>query len=46
MEINTEKIDNNLLREIPLYGIDQGVYLIKVTVDQRDISYTRLVITR
>ncbi len=45
-EIQTEKSGDNFLKEIPVNNLEQGIYTIKITVDQRDNSFTRLVITK
>jgi uncharacterized protein (TIGR02145 family) len=46
MEILTEKSDDNLFKEIMLNDIDQGVYLVKVTINQKDVYFTRIVVSR
>jgi len=46
IELQTDKSDDNLIRELNINKLDQGTYTIKVTVNKEDISFTRLVITR
>jgi uncharacterized protein (TIGR02145 family) len=46
MELRTDKTEDNLIRELSVDRLEQGVYTIKVIVNQKDISFTKLVITR
>lgn len=46
LEDQTDKPDEVLLREIQVKHLEHGIYTIKITVNQKDISHNRLVISR
>ena len=43
-EIHTEKADNELIREIPVSGLQRGIYIVKVRVNNEVIYTTNLVV--
>jgi uncharacterized protein (TIGR02145 family) len=46
LEDMTDKPDEVLVREIQVKHLERGIYTIKITVNQKDISHNRLVISR
>jgi hypothetical protein len=46
LEIKLEKEFSDLLKEIPVGSLDEGVYLVKVTVNQTNIYYTKIVVVK
>ncbi|MBI5010846.1 MAG: T9SS type A sorting domain-containing protein [Bacteroidia bacterium] len=46
LEDQTDKPDEVLVREIQVKHLEHGIYTIKITVNQKDISHNRLVISR
>ena len=46
LEYLTEKEGSGLLREIPVSNIQNGIYTIEVSVDNKELNYSRIVIVQ
>jgi hypothetical protein len=46
LEVVTEKEHPDLLREIPVSSLDEGIYLVKVTINQVNVYYTKIVVAK
>jgi len=46
MELQTENISEKLLKEIPVNNLDDGIYLVKVLLNNEDLYYTKIVVLK
>jgi hypothetical protein len=46
MEVETEKESADLYKEIPVTNLDEGVYFVRVSVNQVNVYYTKIVIIK
>jgi len=46
MEFQTENFNNELLKEVPVNSLDEGIYFVKVLLDNKATYYTKLIIIK
>jgi hypothetical protein len=46
MEFQTGSADNELLHEIPVDNLQEGIYIVQVLLDSKDLYYTKIVVTK
>jgi hypothetical protein len=46
MEVETKKESDDLYQVIPVTNLDQGVYYVKVTVNQVNVYFTKIVVLK
>jgi hypothetical protein len=46
MELQTENISDNLLKEIPVNNLEDGIYMVKVLLNNEDFYYTKIVVLK
>ena len=46
MEFQTETINDELLKEIPVNNLDEGIYFVQVLLNHKDLYYTKIVIIK
>ena len=46
MEFQTENFNNELLKEVPVNSLNEGIYIVKVLLDNKNLYYTKIVIIK
>jgi hypothetical protein len=46
MEFKTEALNEELLKEIPVDNLDEGIYFIQVLINNKDSYYTKIVVAK
>ena len=46
MEVETDKQSEDFYQVIPIKNLNEGVYYVRVTVDQVNVYYTKIVIVK
>ena len=46
MEFQVENINDELLKEIPVNNLDEGIYFVQVLLDNKDLYYTKIVVIK
>ncbi len=46
MEFRTENINDELLKEIPVNNLDEGIYIVHVLLDNKDLYYTKIIVIK
>jgi hypothetical protein len=46
MEFQTENLNDELLKEVPVNSLDDGIYVVRVLLDNKDLYYTKIVIIK
>jgi len=45
-EIQVESINDNLLKQIPIIGLDKGIYVVKVTENNNESHHIKIVVIK
>jgi len=46
MEFQVENINDEMLKEIPVNNLDEGIYFVRVLLDNKDLYYTKIVVIK
>jgi hypothetical protein len=46
MEFNTENLNDEPLKEIPVNNLDEGIYVVQVLLNHKDLYYTKIVVIK
>lgn len=46
MEFETEKINGEMVKEVPVSNFDEGIYIIQVLLDQKEMYFTKIVVKK
>jgi len=46
MEFQVENINDEMLKEIPVNNLDEGIYFVRVLLNQKDLYYTKIVVIK
>ena len=46
MEFQTENMNDELLKEIPVKNLSEGIYVVQVLLDNKDLYYTKIVVIK
>jgi hypothetical protein len=46
MEFIVENINSEILKEIPVKGLKEGIYVVQVILDYKDVLYAKIVVAK
>lgn len=46
MEFEVENVTGELLKEIPVNNLDEGIYIVQVLLDNKDIYFTKIIVKK
>lgn len=46
MEFHADNIDDDILKEIPVSNLDQGIYFVQVMLNQKELYYTKIMVVK
>ncbi len=46
MELQAENMNDELLKEIPVNNLDEGIYIIQVLINNKDLYYTKIIVVK
>jgi M6 family metalloprotease-like protein len=46
MEFEVENVTDELLKEIPVNNLNEGVYVVQILVDNKDLFYTKIIVKK
>ena len=46
MEFEVENVNDELLKEIPVNNLDEGIYIVQVLLDNKDLYFTKIIVKK